>query len=232
MYALIIAGGEGARLRPYTDDRPKPMILVSGRPILEHQVRWLRAQGVTHVVFLCGYRADVIESHFGSGSRFGLSIQYSREEEPLGRGGALRQGIALAQAAADPIIALNGDTLCNQPLAPILQAHKRHGGLATIMLTRLISPYGIVRVGRQNNISAFEEKPTLPYWVNSGIYVLSTGIFGLLPERGDHETATFPQLAREGKLFGYRSRAYWRPIDTVKDLQEAEREAHQFAATE
>src|SRR3990172_5827029 len=92
MYALIIAGGEGERLRPLTSDRPKPMILVAGRPILEYQVEWLRREGVTDIIFLCGYKAAVIQEHFGDGSRFGLRVHYSPEEEPLGRGGALRQG--------------------------------------------------------------------------------------------------------------------------------------------
>ncbi|HZP25937.1 MAG TPA: nucleotidyltransferase family protein [Dehalococcoidia bacterium] len=224
MYALIISGGEGARLRPHTDDRPKPMILVSGRPILEHQVRWLQSEGVTDVVFLCGYRSDVIERHFGDGSAFSVGIQYSREEEPLGRGGALRQGFGLVPPSEENIIALNGDILCNQPLAPLLAAHKRHAAVATLMLAPLTSPYGIVRVNRAGRVSSFEEKPRLPYWVNGGVYVLSRTFFSLLPERGDHETTVFPQLAQQGKLHGYRSQAYWRPIDTIKDLQEAERE--------
>lgn len=232
MYALIISGGEGARLRPHTDDRPKPMILVSGRPILEHQVRWLRGQGVTDVIFLCGYRADVIERHFGDGSAFGVRVQYSREDEPLGRGGALRQGFALVPSTEENVIALNGDVLCDQPLQPVLRFHQKQAAVATIVLAPLISPYGIVRINRSGAVSSFEEKPQLPYWVNSGIYVLAREFFSLLPERGDHETTAFPQLAGEGKLRGFRSQAYWRPIDTIKDLQEAEKEVAPLDAGE
>ena len=90
MYALIIAGGEGERLRPLTSERPKPMIPVADKPILEYQVEWLAGQGVSDVILLCGYKADVIQEHFGDGSRFGLRVHYSVEQEPLGRGGALK----------------------------------------------------------------------------------------------------------------------------------------------
>ncbi|RLC56436.1 MAG: nucleotidyltransferase, partial [Chloroflexi bacterium] len=95
MCALIIAGGEGERLRPLTDDRPKNMVPVAGRPIVEHQLEWLRENGVTHAVFLCGYKADVLQAHVGDGSSFGVGVQYSVETEPLGRGGALKLGFAL-----------------------------------------------------------------------------------------------------------------------------------------
>ncbi len=89
------------------------------------------------------------------------------------------------------------------------------------MLTRLRSPYGVARRDRSGHILTFDEKPILPHWINAGIYVLEREFFERLPERGDHETTTFPELAGAGKLFGYRSRAYWRSIDTFKDLSEA-----------
>ena len=221
MYALIIAGGEGERLRPLTSDRPKPMIEVAGKPILEYQVQWLAGQGISDVVLLCGYKAEAIQEHFGDGSRFGLRVHYSLEQEPLGRGGALKLGARLLPADDGLALALNGDILTNQPLAPLLRYHQRKGATATVMLSRLRSPYGIARLDRAGHIVAFQEKPILPHWMNAGLYVLSPQFFRRLPERGDHETTTFPQLAAEGRLFGYRSRAYWRAIDTLKDLGEA-----------
>ena len=229
MYALIIAGGEGQRLRPLTADRPKPMIRVAGKPILQYQMEWLRKEGVTNVVVLCGYKAEVIQVHFWDGRDWGLSIRYSLEEEPLGRGGALRQGYNLVPPREELVIALNGDTITNQPLAPMIRYHRRTGAAATVMLAPLVSPYGISKVNRQGRISTFAEKPALPYWVNAGIYVLSSEFFRHLPRRGDHETTVFPQLAAQGRLFGYRSRAYWRPIDSMKDLSEAEQEVRQPA---
>jgi len=229
LYALIIAGGEGERLRPYTWDRPKPMVPVNGRPILEYQVLWLRSQGVTHIVMLCHYKAEKIKEHFGDGSRFGVHIAYTVEPEPLGRGGALRLGYQYVPSDQEVVIGLNGDIITNQRLGPMLRFHRRKGAAATVMLVPLLSPYGIVRVARDGHISQFLEKPPLPYWINAGIYVLSREFFARLPEKGDHETTTFPELAAEGKLFGYRSRAYWRAVDTVKDLREAEAEVKALA---
>lgn len=225
LYALIIAGGQGERLRPLTNERPKAMVPVAGRPILERQIEWLRGGGVTDVVALCGYRGDVIRHYFGDGSAFGVRMHYSFEEEPLGRGGALRRGYELfLPPDADPVLAVNGDILTGQPLTDLLRYHRRKGGAATVMLVPLRSPYGIVSADRSGRITRFTEKPLLPHWINAGVYVLSPGFFRRLPAKGDHEDTTFPQLAAEGMLYGYRSRAYWRPIDSVKDLHEAERE--------
>src|SRR3989304_860614 len=95
MYALILAGGKGERLRPLTSARPKPMIPLAGKPILEHQLEWLHGQGVTDVILLCGYLSEVVSSHFGDGSRLGLRIAYSVESEPLGRGGAFKKAFQL-----------------------------------------------------------------------------------------------------------------------------------------
>ncbi len=229
MYALIIAGGEGERLRPLTSDRPKPMIKVAGRPILEYQIRWLARQGVSDAVLLCGYKAEVIQRHFGDGSRFGLGVHYSLEEEPLGRGGALKLGARLLPSGEDVVIALNGDILTNQPLAPLIRYHRRKNAAATVMLTRLRSPYGVTRLDSSGRITAFDEKPLLPHWINAGLYVVTREFLRRLPDRGDHETTTFPALAAEGKLFGYRSRAYWRTVDTFKDLTEAAAEVAALA---
>lgn len=224
MYALIIAGGEGERLRPLTDDRPKNMVPVAGRPIVERQLEWLRENGVTDAVFLCGYKADVLQAHVGDGSSFGVRVQYSVETAPLGRGGALKQGFALVPEGEETIIACNGDILTDQALAEMIASHRAWGATASVMLTPLKSPYGVVDVDEDGRITSFREKPVLPYWVNAGIYVLSRSFFASLPDKGDHETETFPALASEGKLFGFKSEAYWRPVDSTKDISEAEKE--------
>jgi len=229
MYALVLAGGKGERLRPLSEDRPKPMVLLAGKPILEYHLTWLRDHGVTHALLLCGYRSDVIQSYFGDGRRLGLTIEYSLEDEPLGRGGAFKLAFSRVPPSEELLIGTNGDVLCNQPLAPILRAHRTSGAVATVMLTRFVSPYGIVRVARDGRIIRFEEKPRLPHWINAGLYVLSRPFFDLLPDLGDHEDTAFPLLAERGQLRAYRSRAYWRSIDTVKDLTEATRDLPLFA---
>jgi NDP-sugar pyrophosphorylase family protein len=224
LYALIIAGGQGERLRPLTDDRPKNMVLVAGRPVVDWQLGWLRENGVTDVVFLCRYLAHVLEDHVRDGSRFGLRVQYSHEREPLGRGGALKLGWELVPPGEEYVIACNSDILTDQPLTPVLEEHLERGAAATIMLAALRSPFGIVDVADDGRVLSFREKPLLPYWVNAGVYVLSPAFFGLLPETGDHETTTFPALAEQGKLFAFKSEAYWRPVDSIKDITEAEKE--------
>ena len=224
MYALVLAGGKGERLRPLTADRPKPMILLAGKPILEYHLTWLRQNGVTHAVLLCGYRADVIKDYFGDGRRWGLSIEYSVEDEPLGRGGAFKLAFGRVPKREELVIGTNGDIISNQPLPLVLRAHRSSRAVATIMLTPLVSPFGIAHVARDGRIRHFDEKPRLPYWVNAGLYVFSRPFFDLLPDLGDHEDTAFPLLAERGQLRAYRSRAYWRAIDTMKDLTEASKE--------
>jgi NDP-sugar pyrophosphorylase family protein len=226
VYAIIIAGGKGERLRPLTSDRPKHMVLLGDKPILEYQIEWLKKNGVTDVVVAVGHLHHVIEDYFADGSRWGVRIAYSLEKEPLGRGGALKLAYREVPPSEPFVIATNGDNVNTQPLAPMLRQHQRTGAMATLLLTQLRSPYGIVQQkGKQ--IIGFREKPLLPHWLSAGVYVLQREFFADLPDVGDHEDGLFPRLAAEGRLYGFRSRSYWKAIDTVKDLNEA---AEQLAA--
>jgi mannose-1-phosphate guanylyltransferase len=226
VYAIIIAGGKGERLRPLTSDRPKHMVLLGDKPILEYQIEWLKKNGVTDVVVAVGHLHHVIEEYFGDGSRVGVRMTYSLEREPLGRGGALKLAYQQVPAAEPFVVATNGDNVNTQPLAPMIRQHQRTRAMATLLLTQLRSPYGIVQQkGKQ--IVGFREKPLLPHWLSAGVYVLQPEFFASLPGVGDHEDELLPRLAAEGRLYGFRSRSYWKAIDTVKDLNEA---AEQLAA--
>jgi NDP-sugar pyrophosphorylase family protein len=220
MFAIVLAGGKGERLRPFTEDRPKPMVEIMGIPILSYQLQWLQGQGITDVVLSCGYRHEIVESYFGDGERLGVRIRYSIEREPLGRGGALRLALAHVPPEEEAVVATNGDVLTNLRLGPVLEAHRSKRMLATVVLTPFVSPYGIVEVDGEDRVTHFREKPELPYWINAGIYVLSPEVREQLPEKGDHETTTFPELARMGRLGAYRAHAYWRTVDTIKDVNE------------
>ena len=227
MYALILAGGKGERLRPLTDTVPKPMIHVAGRPIIWHQVRWLREAGVTDVVFLVGHLAHAVEEYFGDGSDLGITAHYNHERDPLGRGGALKQGLAAVPPDDELIIATNGDILTDASLGDLLgdyrarrMANQSH--LATILTVHMTSPYGIVDADRNGTVTQFREKAVLPYAINGGVYVLHPGIRELLPARGDHETTTFPELAATGRMSAVMTEAFWRSVDSPKDLREAE----------
>ena len=227
MYALILAGGAGERLRPLTDTLPKPMVPVHGKPILAHQVEWLKPAGVTDVVFLAGYRWEAIRDYFGDGAEFGIRVHYSVEDTPLGRGGAIRKGLVLVPETEQSVVATNGDVVTRQGLEPILDCHLEKlkanpDHLATIMVVPMVSPYGLVDVGEGDDVIGFREKVEMPHWINAGVYVLDRRIYSELPEIGDHETETFPGLAREGKISAYKSRAFWRSVDSFKDLREAE----------
>jgi NDP-sugar pyrophosphorylase family protein len=224
VHAIILAGGKGERLRPFTEDRPKPMVEILGVPILAYQLHWLQTQGVTDVVMACGYRHEVIRGYFGTGEKWGLRIGYAVEDEPLGRGGAIRMAYGTLRAAPDLVIATNGDIITNVRLAPMLDQHRARGHLATVLLTPFVSPYGLVDVTEDDHVVAFREKPTLPYWINAGIYVLSREALELFPEVGDHETTTFPRLAESRRLGAFRATDYWRAVDTVKDLSDVSRE--------
>ena len=227
MYALILAGGKGERLRPLTDDLPKPMVPVCGKPMLEHQGEWLKAGSGTDVVFLAGYRWESIKNHFGAGRNFGVNVQYSVEDSPLGRGGAIKQGFTLVPEEEDSVLVLNGDIITAQAPGDVLQTYQHSKSSnpahrATIMVVPMVSPYGLVDTNDDDNVIGFREKVELPYWINAGIYVFGRNITPELPDLGDHEVETFPQLAEAGQISALKSRSFWRSVDSFKDLREAE----------
>ena len=227
MYALVLAGGKGERLRPLTDRVPKPMAPVAGKPILEHQVEWLKEAGVTNVVFLVGYRWESIRSHFGDGSRYGVNIAYSIESSPLGRGGAIKQGFPYVEEDSQPVVVTNGDIITRQPLSQIIDFHRNspargNGSCATLLAVPMISPYGIVDMDDGGGVVGFREKVELPHWINGGVYVIDREVFTEFPDLGDHEVETFPHMAQSGRIAAFRTRSYWTSIDSFKDLREAE----------
>lgn len=227
-HAIILAGGKGERLRPYTEDRPKPMVPLMGSPLLSFTVRWLTAQGISRITLCCGHMHHVIVDYFGDGSKFGALIDYSIEDKPLGRGGAIRSAIEKVSPSVRTVLAMNGDIITNLNIKDMLEFHRIQKGLVTLTSVPLISPYGIVDVSEDGNVHGFREKPELPFWINAGIYLMDTSVLSLLPESGDHEVTTFPALAEEGHLKCFRTKAFWRAVDTSKDLNELRHECEQL----
>ena len=216
----MLAGGKGERLWPLTQDRPKPMVEVNSRPIVEHHLAWLQANGVERAFLLTGYMHEVIAEHFASPRIDGLDVRCIAEASPLGRGGAFKNAYREAGLADAAVIATNGDVLTDQPLVPLIEAHERAGALATVLLTPMVSPFGIVETDG-GLVTGFREKPPLPYWINAGVYVLTREAIARFPDVGDHETETFPALASEGRLAAFESGAYWKSVESQKDLREA-----------
>lgn len=224
---IILAGGRGERLRPYTEDRPKGMVEVMGHPILLYLVRWLVSHNLRDITISCGHLHHVISDYFGDGSKYDCRIEYLVEDEPLGRGGALRRAMEAHIDDVEPMIALNGDMITNLNITDLIENHRSSGALGTVLTAPLVSPHGILDIDENGRISRFREKPELPFWISAGIYVLDRSVAARLPKKGDHEMTTFPELAQEGKLNSHRFKAFWRSIDTVKDLAEIQSEASQ-----
>ena len=227
MYALILSGGMGERLRPLTNEIPKPMAPVNGKPILWHQIQWLKLAGVTDVIFLAGYRWETIKEYFGDGRDFEINTHFSIEDSPLGRGGAIRKGLDMVPRDQSLVFVLNGDTITSENPNTLLVDFKRritenYSHMATIMLVPMISPYGLVDIDSDNRVTGFREKVEIPYWINAGIYIFNRNIINVLPSLGDHETETFPDLSKSNQISAILSREYWRGIDSLKDLREAE----------
>ena len=197
------------------------MVEVAGKPILERHLEWLRVNGVKRAFLLTGHLSEVVARHFSQERVAGLETRCIAEASPLGRGGAYKNGYREAGLSDEAVIATNGDILTNQPLAPLVEARERANALAAIMLTPMISPFGVVET-EGGLATGFREKPRLPYWVNAGVYVLTAEAIARFPDVGDHETSAFPQLASEGRLAAFESRSYWQSIESQKDLRAAE----------
>ncbi|MDX6739911.1 nucleotidyltransferase family protein [Actinocorallia sp. A-T 12471] len=221
--AVILAGGNATRLRPYTDRVPKALVDVGGKPILDHQLAWLAAEGIEHAVVSCGYRADALQRHL-LGRTLPLEVTVVVEERRLGRGGGLKHAARALPMAAEPWLALNGDVVTRFSLAGLADRHADSGAAATLGIAALRSPYGIVDVGPDGRIQGFDAAPVLPHRVNAGVHLFAPETTALLPDLGDHESVTFPRLAAQGRLAAYEIDGYWRAIDSAKDLQEANRE--------
>ena len=226
---MILAGGYGKRLRPLTLEVPKPLVKVAGKPVLFYQLEWLKFYGFDEVVILAGYLKEKIIEAVGSGQRFGLSVSYVVEDEPMGTGGALYNARHLL-AKSDVVVVINGDILTNIDPRKLVDRLKRDESLvAAIGAVPLRSPYGILNIDHEKElILGFREKPILrEYWINAGVYAMRPKIIDYLPDRGDIEKTTFPALA-ERMLLGtvkYETPPYyWRSIDTHKDLEEAAKE--------
>src|SRR5438132_12299786 len=199
--------------------QPKSLVPIAGHPLAEYQVSELVRAGVERVILSCARGQDRIFRAKLSG--LGAEIVAVAEPEPLGRGGGLRFA-AQHRDESGPLYAFNGDELHDVDLRAFLDAHEENEGAATIVVAPLKSQFGVVELAHGDRVSGFHEAPRLPHWVNAGIYVLDDEALERLPERGDHEQATFPELAEEGKLFAFRHEGLWITVNTPKDLERAE----------
>jgi NDP-sugar pyrophosphorylase family protein len=223
---VILAGGEGTRLRPLTLTLPKPVVPIVDRPLLAHQLDLLASAGVSEIVFSVAYRPEKVQAIFGGGEAFGTRIVYAVEDSPLGTGGAVKN----AEAHLDDLtVVLNGDILTDLDLGAVVAEHRASGARATIVLAPVPNPaaYGLVETDPSGRVLRFTEKPDPSQittdTINAGIYILDTATLALIPPGQVHsiERAFFPELLRRGDLVrAHIHRGYWIDIGTpAKYLQ-------------
>ncbi len=221
MKAVIMAGGEGTRLRPLTSNQPKPMMPIANRPMMEHIVRLLADHGIDQIVVTLAFLANQIRTYFGDGSELGVEMRYATEDTPLGTAGSVRNA---ADELDDTFLVISGDVLTDVDLTGLIKAHRDSGALGTIALKRVDDPveFGIVITGEDGHVERFLEKPT---WgqvfsdtINTGIYVLEPEIFDYIPpnENVDFSSDVFPAALADGKsLFGHVIDGYWEDVGTL-----------------
>jgi NDP-sugar pyrophosphorylase family protein len=180
--AVVLAGGRGTRLRPYTTVLPKPLMPVGELPILEILIRQLKAAGCSEIILAVGYLAQLIQAYCGDGSRWGVSIRYSYEKEPLGTAGPL----GLIEGLDSPFLVMNGDVLTSLDFRQFYRFHLEHGTVATICLYKSIVKLnlGVIRLGELGKIVDYVEKPSLEYQVSTGIYAFNPDILSDIPKGG------------------------------------------------
>jgi mannose-1-phosphate guanylyltransferase len=223
MKAVILAGGLGKRLRPLTNERPKPMIEVLNIPIIEWQIKWFKKYGIDEIIICVGYLKELIMNYIGSGRKFGVKVGYAVEEEPLGTGGALKNSESLLDNSTENgFFLINGDILTN------LDPTRLHNddGSAALALVPLRSPFGVVELDKNSDVLGFVEKPQIKdRWINAGVYHFTNEVFRYLPENGNIEVTTLPIMAKEKKLKAIiYENSFWRSIDSHKDIEEAGKE--------
>jgi NDP-sugar pyrophosphorylase family protein len=225
MKAVILAGGLGTRLQPLTYEIPKALIPIHGRTLTEHLFDLFKRHGVQDMIMAVGHMRDKIMSHYGDGKQFNINLSYAEEKEPLGTAGPL---LLVKDQLTKPFFCSNGDELKDLDLDAMQKAHaenKKKGALATLALLEVEDPtqYGVARLDNHDasKILAFVEKPTLEEApskkINSGFYILEPEALDLIPEGfAMLEKVVFPQLAEQGKLFGFPFQGQWFDTGTME----------------
>lgn len=225
--AMLLTAGRGTRLRPLTDNIPKCMVPILGKPLLEHTIEHFRRYGITQIIINLHYLPEVVPAYFGDGGRWGVELTYATEAELLGTAGSVRNSATFFDG---PFFVWYGDNLSNCRLDLLWQQHLSQGGVATIALHQREDPTqsGIVGLDSDNRITRFVEKPRLDqifsHWVNAGIFLLERSVINEIPLAApvDFGRDVFPQLlARNHRLYGYQMSngedLWW--VDTVDDLK-------------
>lgn len=224
--ALILAGGQGVKMRPFTYETPKAMIPVQGKPILEHTVIMLRDAGVKKIIIQIGHLGNKIQEYFGDGSRLSSNISYVKEAKAEGTAAPLR--LAKKELQGGPFILVYGDVLIDINMHDFIDFHSESNSLATIAVTSVAEPseFGVVRM-QGNKVVEFLQKPPqspgMSHLIYTGVSIIEPEVIGLIPEKGEShlEDDVFPKLAKQKKLSGYPFEGKWFDIGTPEDYERA-----------
>ena len=230
--AILLVGGKGTRLAPLTNTTPKPMLKVAGKSVTEHQIVKAREAGVTHIVLATSYLAEVFEPYFGDGSKFGISITYAVEKEPLGTGGAIANAAAALNLSSDEsIVIFNGDVLSGHDLSAQANLHLTNSADITLHLVEVADAraYGCVPIDANNRVRDFLEKMENPIanTINAGCYIFSKRTISMIPRDSviSVERETFPSLLSKGSvLLGYKDSRYWIDMGTPQSMIQASKD--------
>lgn len=236
MRAVILAGGKGTRLAPYTTVLPKPLMPIGDMPILEVVLRQLKGAGVSHVTMAVGYLAELLEAFFRDGSRLDLELDYSIEDSPLGTVGPLTQ----IERLDDTFLMMNGDVLTTMDYADLVRTHRESGAIATVATHRrdVRIDFGVLETGENNELVEYIEKPTMHYRVSMGVYVFEPRILDYLEPKKYRD---FPDLVKQlidsgERVNSYPFSGYWLDIgrhdDYARAIEEFDSRRHEFLREE
>jgi len=222
MKAVILAGGKGTRLRPYTTNFPKPLMPIGDKPILEIVITQLKNAGITDVIISTGHLEEMIKVFFLDGSKHGVRITYSKEAEPLGTAGPLN---LIRDHLTDTFIVMNGDVLSDIDFSNLIEFHRIHNAKATVALHRrtFTIEFGVIELDGSHRFRNWQEKPTFEYMVSTGIYLFEPEALGSLPSSGFFNVPDLiAKLHEEGsRVLGYVHGGYWLDIGRPADYEKA-----------
>src|SRR3989338_3482338 len=220
--AVVLVGGRGLRLMPYTEGIPKPMVEVGGKPLIHWVVDWLIENKIKTIVFGVDYKKEVIIEYLKQ-QKFNIELLFNDHHNAQGTGDAFRLAIENKGVNDKTFLAMNGDEITDLSIKNFLTFHNEHKPIASLVAYPLRSPYGILDIDHEYNITAFREKPVIDnHFINAGIYLFNRQIKDYLPESGPIEETTFVKLAEIKKIKAFKYFGFWRTIDTVKDLKSVE----------
>jgi len=225
MKTVILAGGRGTRLQPFTLVVPKPLVPVGGMPVIELIIKRLRRFGLDDYIVTTGYLGDLIKAVCGDGSRWGVNIEYSDEDEPLGTIGPLRE---IQDQLTQTFIVVNGDTITDVDFQRLIKFHREHKGIATVAATRRTTQIelGVLETDHEGTVIDFQEKPCHEYLASMGLYVFEPAILEFIPPQGsfgfDDLMRAF--LTAEAPVNVYTHPGYWLDVGIKSDLERAQEE--------